>query len=124
MGVTRDQFLAAIDMPRESVHIPRLGDVWVRTLTAEEREAWEVGVENGARSRHQIRATLVAMTACDEAGTALFTLADVPALAKKPAAFILPLFDAALRLSRVSATDIDELEKNSEATPADSSPTA
>jgi hypothetical protein len=122
MSLTREQILAADDLPREKVATPK-GDVWVRVLTAEDREAWEAAVDasGAARPRGHIRATLVALTACDEAGDLLFTTADIPALARKPIAFILPLFDAAIRLGKVSAADVDALEKNSDAGPSDSS---
>jgi hypothetical protein len=117
MSLTREQILAADDLPRECVKTSR-GDVWIRAMTAEERETWE-----GVVGTTRVRATLVAITACDENGTSLFTMNDVPALMKRPAAFIMPLFEVALRLGQVAAADVDALEGNSGASPSDSSAT-
>lgn len=114
--LTRDDLLAPIELPREPVALPGLGTVWVRAVTAEEREVWE------SAAKHRIRATLVALAACDAEGRTLFTLADVPALAARASSVLLPVFEAALRLAKVAPEDVDGLEKDSGATPADSSP--
>lgn len=124
MALTREQILAADDLPRERVAVPEWqGDVWVRTLTAAEREQWENAVEatsSGARGPH-IRAALVAMVACDERGVALFTADDIPVLARKSCPAVMRLFEVAQRLSKVAPADVEALEGNSGASPSDSS---
>jgi hypothetical protein len=49
---------------------------------------------------------------CDEAGTALFTEADVAALARKSAPAISRVFHMIERLSGVTAASTSDLEKN------------
>jgi hypothetical protein len=126
--------LAADDLPREKVPTPEWGKdlppderfVYVRTITAAEREAWESLVESGgaARSANHIRAALVVAATCDEQGGAMFTARDIPDLAKKSCPAVMRLFEAAQRLSRVAPADVDAMEKNSAASPSDSSATA
>lgn len=131
MALTREQVLSSDDLPREKVPTPEWGlqlpvaerFVYVRTLTAGEREQWEGAVEAttaGARGPH-IRAALVAMVACDERGNALFTPDDIPVLARKSCPVVMRLFEVAQRLSKVAPADVEALEKNSGASPSDSS---
>lgn len=110
--LTREQLLGADDqMPRDCVSLPGFGLVYVRSITAEEREQWEAAPPN------RIRATLVALAACDENGVKLFTLGDVPTLAAQPAGLVVPIFEAAVRLAKILPGDVDALEKNSEPGP-------
>lgn len=121
MLLTRDQILATDDLKREEVRVPEWGgSVYVRVLTGTEREQFESGAE-GARGANHFRAQLVALATCDESGRSLFTAEDVEQLASKSAPALIRVFDVAVRLSKVSATDLDELEKKSEANPSDSS---
>ena len=121
----RDRILQADDLPREPVEVPEWGaTVWVRTLTAAERERWEaeaVGEGGRARTRFEVRASLVVLAACDEAGAPVFEPGDVPALATKAAPAVIRLFDRALALNAVAPADVERLEKNSAASPSDSS---
>jgi hypothetical protein len=121
MGLTREQILAADDLPREKVYVPDWqGDVWVRTLSAGQRERWEAMMEgpDGFRGRGEMMAAVVALTACDEAGQLLFTLDDIPRLAEKSAGAVMRISDVATRLAKIEAADIEELEKNSVASPS------
>jgi hypothetical protein len=121
MGLTREQILAADDLPREKVYVPDWqGDVWVRTLSAGQRERWEAMMEgpDGFRGRGEMMAAVVALTACDEAGQLLFTLDDIPRLAEKSAGAVMRISDVATRLAKIEAADIEELSKNSVASPS------
>jgi len=119
--LTREQILAANDLPIERVSVPEWGgSVCIRTLTAAQREEWEKQAGD-AKGKWQIRATLVAAAVCDEAGKPLFTANDVAALAAKSAPPIIRIFEAANKQSGISEEDVAELEKNSEANPSDSS---
>ncbi|SIN97628.1 hypothetical protein SAMN05444166_1870 [Singulisphaera sp. GP187] len=113
MSLTREQFLAA-ELPRKKVTLPDGGEVYVRTLTAAQREEWEACLSDteGARAKGLIRASLVALTVCDEHGATLFTKADVPALAEKSAPVIIRLFEEASEFNSVTKADVNELEKN------------
>lgn len=114
--LTRDQILAADDLKRQAVAVPEWGgDVYVRMLTGGERDAFEVSAE--LKDRKNIRAKLLSLTVCDEAGVRLFTDADILALTGKSAAALERLFEAAMKLNRIGAKDVEELEKNSESGP-------
>jgi hypothetical protein len=120
--LTREQILAADDLPREQVEVPEWGgSVWVRTLTVGQREQWEQTVE---RHKGNTAATIVVMTACDETGSLLFTEADIPALSAKSAGAVNRIMDVATKLAKVSKEDQEELKKNSTTTPSESSPSS
>lgn len=124
MSTLRERILAADDRPVEPVPVPEWDcTVYLRTLSAGERERWEEQAREGggARTRHEIRASLVVLAACDEDGKPIFTPADVPALCGKSARAVMRLFDRALKLNDFSGEDVERLEKNSAASPSDSS---
>lgn len=114
----REQILAADDLPREAVEVPEWGlTVWVRTITASQRDAFE-----GALSKDQfadVRARLAAYALCDEDGSPLFTDADIKALGQKSAAALTRISEVAMRLNAVTTKDLDELEKNSAPSPSE-----
>jgi hypothetical protein len=104
--------------------------VLVRGLTARQRDEFESSIlREGSKGRSEIvreniRAKLVVQTCFDpETKEKLFSPDDAGALGDKSAAALDKLFSAAQRLSGITGEDVDELAKNSEATPADSSST-
>lgn len=118
--LTPDQILAADDLKRERVDVPEWGAgafVYVRTMTGTERDEFEV-MEIEARKRAGtstaagIRGRLAAFTICDENGARLFEGGHAEALGRKSAAAMSRIFDAAARLNRITASDVQELEKN------------
>lgn len=125
--LTREAFLSLDTRPKARVPLPEHNtEIYVRTLTAAQREEWE-DYSSGAgtaKPKCLIRASLVAMAACDKQGRPLFTLADIPAISEMGSPFITRIFEAALGLNRVAKEDVDALEGNSEASPSDSSVSA
>ena len=117
--LTRDQILQAQDIARETVAVPEWGgDVLVRGLTGQERDAYEATIMslNGTNARMNLvnaRAKLVARSVVDEDGARLFGDEDVALLAKKSAAALERVFSVAQRLSGLTSSDIDELAKAS-----------
>jgi len=121
--LTKDAILQADDLPRELVSVPEWGgDVYVRTMTGTERDAWELGITEGDRSN--IRASFAACVCCGDDGALLFALADVVALGAKSSAALDRIFAVGRTLNGLSDDDVDALEKNSDETGDDSSPTA
>lgn len=109
--LTREQILGAADFKVEEVPVPEWGgSVFVRTLSAGERDRWELYLLEG--KREDVRATLAARAACDAEGKLLFEPADIKALSAKSAAALSRIFDAAIKLNKVSKDDVEELEKN------------
>lgn len=120
----RDEILAADDRPRRKLSIPEWGrDVWIRVMSAAQREQWERDTDDveGIRKRHLLRAALAVRTVCDEDGSPVFTTADMEALAEKSGPALCRIWDAAIAANKVSKADVEELAKNSDASPSDGS---
>lgn len=114
--LTREQILAADDCAIETVSVPEWGgEVGVKTLTGAEKDAWESErqTSDGSFNLENIRASLVAIAACDGDGQRLFTLADVVELGKKSVRALDRVFQAAKKLNGVSEEELDELEGES-----------
>jgi hypothetical protein len=120
-ALSREQILArpAI-LPREELAIPEWGgSVWVRMLSASERDQLEMQWEK--TKRVHFRARLVYYCACDAEGADLFREEDIPVLGAQPTAALARICDLAFRLNRFTRDDVEELEKNSpNGQPADS----
>lgn len=113
--LTKAQILAADDMKRVSVQVPEWGgDVLVRPLTGCERDAIETRIVEDRKAGKPVafRATLVAMSTCDEGGNLLFEESDIEALGVKSSAPLDRIYDVASRLSGFTKSDVKELEKN------------
>ena len=112
--LTRDQILAKDDLKRKKVHVPQWGgDVYVRIMTAAERDAFEQKYflsEN--KDLVGIRAHLAATCIVDQDGNNIFSEADIEELKKKSAAAVETVFKAAESLNALSVDSVDELEKN------------
>ena len=124
-GSLRDRILAADDMPFEDVELPEWGEtVRVRGLSSRERDTFEDEIldDEGVADVENIRARLLVRTCLDpETGKRVFTDDDADALGAKSAKPMQRLFSVARRLSALSEDDIEELVKNSESAPTDSS---
>lgn len=115
MALTRDSILRADDLPREEVAVPEWGGaVWVRTLTAAERDAFEASVNpgKGRKNLANFRARLAVLCVVDEKGERLFQDEDAAALGRRSAAALDRITDAALRLSGLSEAGQKEAEGN------------
>lgn len=115
MGLlTRDQILNSDDLPRVKVRIPEWGDkdsfIYVRTMTASERDSFEA--EHLKSATANCRARLAARTVCDQLGERIFIEADIQKLGGKSSRPLARIFDAAVKLNGISKSDVEELEKN------------
>lgn len=123
MALSREAILSASDLSSVEVSCPEWGgSVFVKMMTGSDRDRWES--THFANPTKDVRARLAVFTVCDEAGNPLFTETDLEALGRKSVAPLQRIFNAALKLNRISKSDVDELEKNSGAIPSDSSPSA
>lgn len=127
--LTREQILAAPDEQREIVPVPEWGgEVMVRGLSGRGRDEMEAAVvmQNGRNTRVNhvnLRAKLLVRTVIDpESRQPLFNSnGDVKALGEKSAAALQRVFDVAQRLSGMTASDVEELTKNSASDQSDDS---
>lgn len=116
--LTREQILQAQDLHTEEVAVPEWGgSVLVRGMTGTERDAFEASIleMNGKGSRmdmRNLRAKLAALCMVDEQGERVFTEKDAGELGKKSATALSRVFEAAQRLSGLTAADVEELQKN------------
>ena len=137
----REKILGADDLPRELVPTPEWpevdGQVYARRLSGDELDLWEVFIAHQVDQKalaedddtrvikmgtKHIRATLVAMGACDENGRSIFTEADIVALGAKASDPLDRLRKVIRRLSGMD-DDKEETAKNLPEAPGDSSST-
>jgi hypothetical protein len=102
------------------------GHVYVRGLTARERDEFEIAVTKRKGGEtiwdvRNVRARLCVIGLCDEQGRRLFSDEEIPSLGKKSALVLERCFDTIRHLSGMTDADLAELEGNSPA-PSDDSP--
>ena len=108
----RNSILQMDDLPKEQLSVPEWGgDLWVRTLTGTERDAFEQSMvqKKNKPNLNNVRARFAVLTICDEKGERLFTDNDAEALGKKSAAALDRVFEVAQRLNGFSDSDSEEL---------------
>lgn len=95
----------------ETVSVPEWGcDVTVRPMTGASRDRFEQAALKDPGNN--IRARLVAYSACDPDGNFLFDANDVVELGNQPASALDRVFAVAMRINGIGTADIDALEKN------------
>ena len=121
-GLTKEQILSAQDVKPVSVKVPEWGGtVYVRPMSAGDRDRWEGDLLDRAEKRKEsitaatenLRSVFLAKCLCDEAGELLFGAEDVKALARKNYKPIDRVYEVAQTLNGLSDADVEELEKNS-----------
>jgi hypothetical protein len=118
MSLTREQILAADDLPRERVAIKSWGgEVYIRSFTGEERDVFEESLldrSNGdvKRTLANFRAKLVALCLVNDQGQRLFTAEQAEELGRKNGAILDQLAATAQKLNGLSAGDVENLTKN------------
>lgn len=124
MGALRDKILEQHELPKEQVQTDEWGPlgvpfVYVRGLTAKEREEWELAQtvrgSNGGRvpnpkPKPLIRAGFVVKIVVDENGEREFEDKDAEMLANEAASLVERLWNVGRRLSGIF--DEDEVEAN------------
>jgi hypothetical protein len=113
--LSREQILAAADLPRETVEVPEWGgSVIVSTMTGADRDAFEASVvtADGKPNLRNMRAKLVAASVVDESGARLFRASDIEALGGKSASALERITKAAQRLNRLGDEQLEELKGN------------
>jgi hypothetical protein len=112
------QILDCDDTTIEPIDLPEWGvKAFIRTMTGTDRDSWEMYASkqldkvNGVN----IRGKLACICLCDEKGKRLFGDGQAEALSKKNSKALNRVYEAALKLNKLSDEDIKELEKNSKA---------
>lgn len=110
-----DNQVLAVAVPEWSKNGEECG-VYVRIMTAAERDSFEAGINvgNGERNLNNLRARLCVLCVVDEKGNRLFRgEADTKMLGEKSSKAINRIFDAARKHNGMTEGDVEELEKNS-----------
>lgn len=95
------------------VNLPRGGHVYVRVLSAAEKERCEADQQaDNKAGGDRWRAILVSHAACDAAGAPLFDRGDVAQLANMPFDVIQPIYYAALKANLMLGDPVGDAEKN------------
>lgn len=131
--LTREDAKAAVSMDKVEVDVTELGPtgtdgkprpttVFVRALTAREKDLYEssfIKIRKGKRTvdMSDARARLAVLCCVQPDGTPVFKPDDVAWLTHKSAKALSRIYDAAKQLNEISDEDEEELIKNSEATP-------
>jgi hypothetical protein len=110
--LTKEAILAADDLPRELVNVPEWGgDVFVRTMTGTDRDAFEASLIGKEGRMDNVRARLVSLTLCDDKGDRLFSDAEVAELGKKSAKALDRVFGVAQRINGIGAEQAEAAKK-------------
>lgn len=118
MTLSKQQILTAkSDTTIVSVDTPEWGDdasVCVRSLSGNERDAYEQSIfEQGQGNFRGLRAKLVALALCDDAGEPMgFTQAEVEQLGNKNGAVIDRLFERVKAISGMADEAVEQAAKN------------
>lgn len=128
--LTRDQILQAQDIRIEKVEVPEWGgEVYVKTLTGQERDQLEAALmeyDNKGQPKRlkldRLRSTLAVLAICDESGQRLFTSGDIQTLAGKSSAALDRVVSKAQELAAISPGDVDKLVTDLKKDQADDSP--
>lgn len=110
--LTKEAILAADDLPRELVNVPEWGgDVFVRTMTGTDRDAFEASLIGKEGRMENVRARLVSLTLCNEAGERMFDDAEIATLGKKSARALDRVFSVAQRLNGIGTEQVEAAKK-------------
>lgn len=90
-------------------------EVLLRDPSVADRDEWEIYATVNKGQPVAWRAKVAQLLLCDEEGKRLFSEKDIPKLADKSAAAIHEIWDVGVKLFDVTEEDLDELEKNSDA---------
>lgn len=116
MTLTAEQILKAEDVTDlVKVDVPEWGgELYVRVMDGASRDRWELSTSKALESPNtaNVRASLVAATACDEKGKLLFAAGQVAALGAKSSVPLDRVYDIAKTINKLNDEDVEELEKN------------
>lgn len=124
--LTREQILAADDLPSEIVEVPEWGgSVRVRTLTGRERDTMGAALmgSSGKPNFAEFDRRLVAASMVDENGNPLFGQDEIEALGRKSSLALQRVAAVAQRLNGITEAKIEAAAGNSVSGQSDGSST-
>lgn len=122
-GLSKAAILAAKDARIERFEVKEWGgDVFLRTLSGTERDAFEDSFLE--EKRKAVRERFLVLTLCDEGGNRLFTDEEIAELGRKNSTILNRIFDKAWSLNAFRAEDVDAMGKDSSSGQSGSSTSA
>ncbi len=129
--LTRDDILGGDDRPMERVNVPEWGGaVFVRGMTATERDSFEAEtLQDRGNGEIQVRyldmrAKLAVRSIVDSAGNRIFKDEEFGVLSGRAASALDRIFTVAMRLSKISKSDVDKMMGELNAARPSASPSA
>ncbi len=124
--VTKEMFLRSYKPPVEDVPLPELGPgvvIRVRGMTTRERSDFERQFMSKSGERipgrtQEMRERLLVWACVDENNVPLFSMSDIRAIGEQNSVVTERIVDVAQRLCGMGKVNAEEIEKNSEETPA------
>lgn len=119
--LTKEDILAAEDLPFEDVTVPEWGNKKVRVIGLNAKDAQEyssrlVSVDSKGRVRklylESVMTDLLVRTLVNDSNQPLFATNEIEALGKKSAAVLTRLFEVAQRLSSMGESDQKAVKEN------------
>ena len=92
-------------------------EVLLRDPSAADRDEWEVFATNNRGQYAMWRAKVAQILLCDASGKRLFTEKQLAEIGEKSAAAVNEIWEVGVKLFSVTDQEIEELEKNSDASP-------
>lgn len=112
MGLSKAKILSAKDVRLAKVNVPEWGgDVFVKTLSGTERDAFEDAYSD--QKMKQFRVRFLVLTLCNDDGERLFTDAERDELGKKSSIVINRLFEKAWEHNAFTTEAVESLGKDS-----------
>jgi hypothetical protein len=126
VALTKEQILALKGSKPESVPIEGYGETFIRVMSGAERDSLEASCiktrgDKQEQNRDNFRAKILVRAIGDEKGERLFKDEDAGIVGKLPSDYIVPLADVAATKNKLNKKDVEDLTKNSEASPSESS---
>ena len=116
MILSAEQILKSDDLgDLEKVECPEWGgSIYVKIMDGASRDRWELMTSKAmnAPNTANVRASLVAATACDKEGKRIFTNNQIALIGNKSAIALDRIYAVAKRINKLEDDDIEELEKN------------
>jgi hypothetical protein len=124
--VTKEMFLRSYKPPVEDVPLPEIGPgvvIRVRGMTTRERSDFERQFMSKSGERipgrtQEMRERLLVWACVDENNVPLFSMSDIRAIGEQNSVVTERIVDVAQRLCGMGKVNVEEIEKNSEETPA------
>jgi hypothetical protein len=117
MILTAEQIRNQNDLKIEIVDVPEWGgEVKIKEMNVRQRGEFELWVKKNENNLVEIRERLLVMVVVDDDGMPLFKESDVSVLQQKNAVPVDRIFEAAIKLNKLSNKSLDDEIKKSQAT--------